>query len=333
MKLTREGKRFFLATALIAVAAVNTGNNLIYLVLSLMLSFTALSYVLLKMNLSALILEVSFSGHVFAGEPARADLLIRNRKNIPAYSLNIHAADAAEKIYCSHVPAQGAVKEEMIMIFKKRGLYGYRDFLILSGFPFILFQKNIAVEVSGNVLVYPRINDIAGLADDIKTHEDQGERAVRSKGDDVYALREYQHGDDWRSIHWKASARLSGLIVKEYAEYLSRRVTIIMDNSMPRDEQNFEKAVTVAASLINHFIGRGYLVRLFSCRKVIPFGSGEGHLYTILDILALLREEELCDDSAVYPPEGFSVMVLKSARSLLAQQADAEGMVIYADTV
>ena len=81
MKFTREGKRFFLATALIAVAAVNTGNNLIYLILSLMLSFTTLSYIILRINLSSLLLEVSFSGPVFAGEPARAVLFI-DRKSV-----------------------------------------------------------------------------------------------------------------------------------------------------------------------------------------------------------------------------------------------------------
>ncbi|NJD55655.1 MAG: DUF58 domain-containing protein [Nitrospirae bacterium] len=331
MRLTREGKRFFLATALIAVAAVNTGNNLIYLILSLMLSFTTLSYVILRVNLSSLLLEVSFGGPVFAGEPARAELIIRNRKGIPAYSLNIQAEDAVEKLYCTYVPPAGVVREEMNLIFRKRGLYGYRDFSVLSGFPFILFQKTIAVAVSGNVLVYPRIIDVDELVRDLVARENEGEKAVRSRGDDAYALREYQYGDDRRNIHWKASARLSTLIVKEYAEYLSRRVTILIDNRMPPDEQAFEKAVAVAASLTSQYIGSGYLVRLLSCRKVVPFGSGEGHLYGILDILALLHEEECCD-AVTNDHEGFIVAVLKSARSPLAQTA-AEGMVVHADTV
>lgn len=332
MRFTREGKRFFLATALIAVAAVNTGNNLIYLILSLMLSFTTLSYIILRINLSSLLLEVSFSGPVFAGEPARAVLLIRNRKGIPAYSLNIHADNAVEKLYCSHVPPAGMVQEELNMVFRKRGLYGYRDFSILSGFPFILFQKTVTVAVSGNVLVYPRIIDVDELVCDLAARENEGEKAVRSKGDDAYALREYQYGDDRRSIHWKASARLSTLIVKEYAEYLSRRVTIIVDNSMPPDEQAFEKAVAVAASLTGHYIGNGYLVRLLSCRKVVPFGSGEGHLYSILDILALLREEERCD-AVMSTHEGFTVAVLKSARSAFAAQTAGEEVVVHADAV
>ncbi len=334
MKLTREGKRFLLATALIAVAAFNTGNNLIYLILSLMLSFIALSYGILKMNLSGLLLEVLASGPVFAGEPARAELLIHNRKNIPAYSLNLSAPDAVENMYCSYISSRGTLKKDMFMVFRKRGLYGHRNFLIQSGFPFILFQKIIAVEVSGDLLVYPQLLDIEGLINDITAHEDQEGKAVRRSCDDIYALREYQYGDDRRDIHWKASARLASLIVKDYAGYLSRRVTIILDNGMPRqDERHFEKAVAVAASLTSHYIARGYLVRLLSCRKVIPFGSGQGHLFSILDILALIREEEGGDDFSMFSPEGFSVTVLRSAHSRPLLQTGAEGMVVYADTL
>ena len=58
MKITREGKRFILTTVLIGVAALNTGNNLIYLIFSLMLSFIALAIVLLRINLSGITLEV-----------------------------------------------------------------------------------------------------------------------------------------------------------------------------------------------------------------------------------------------------------------------------------
>ena len=334
MKLTREGKRFLLATALIAFAAVNTGNNLIYLILSLMFSFIALSYGILKMNLAGLRLEILASGSVFAGVPAHAELLIHNRKKIPAYSLNLSAPDVVENIYCSYVPSRGTLKKDMFIVFSKRGLYRYRNFFIQSGFPFILFQKSIAAEVSGELLVYPQLLDIEGLIDNITAHEDQGEKAVRDSGDDVYALREYQYGDDRRDVHWKASARRSILIVKEYAGYLSRRVTIILDNGMPRhDEQHFEKAVAVAASLTTHYIAGGYLVRLLSCRKVVPFGSGQGHLFNILDILALIREEECAEDSLIFSPEGFSIIVVRSAHSSPALQAGAEGMVVYADTV
>ena len=82
MKITREGKRFILATGLIAVAAVNTGNNLIYLIFSLMLSFILLAVMLLRMNLSRISLEVSIDHPVFASEQTYASFTIKNSKKL-----------------------------------------------------------------------------------------------------------------------------------------------------------------------------------------------------------------------------------------------------------
>ena len=322
-----------LATALIAVAAVNTGNNLIYLILSLMLSVILLSYLILRINLSGLVLKIAFIGPVFAGEPAFARLLVRNRKRLQTYSLNIHAADSVEKVYCSHIPGRASAGKELTMVFKRRGLYGQRDFLVRSGFPFILFQQQITAGVAGTVLVYPKLRDMHSLIDEIESREDLGESATRGKGDDVYSLREYQYGDDWRRVNWKASARLSALIVKEYAEYLSEKVTILIENRMPRDGANFEKAVSAAASLAHAYLGRGYMVRLVSCRKVVPFGRGEEHLYAMLDVLALLSEEEQCGQADMPDPDGLCIRICKSAGCRVQGAPGANDVTVYADSL
>ncbi len=150
MKITREGKRFILAAVLIGVAAVNTGNNLIYLIFSLMLSFILLAIALLRTNLSGISLEVSLNHPVFAGEQSHALFTIRNRKQrIPAYSIHITAPGVSSPVYCTFVPPKGFVKEELKITFSKRGMYSFGDFFIRSGFPFILFEKSIGSEGFG----------------------------------------------------------------------------------------------------------------------------------------------------------------------------------------
>src|ERR1700690_2029718 len=90
MKTTREGNRFILATVLILVAAFNTGNNLIYLILSLMLSFLFLSVLILRINLAGLEIEASAEGPVFAGEETALNVRLRNKKRVfPCYSTNV----------------------------------------------------------------------------------------------------------------------------------------------------------------------------------------------------------------------------------------------------
>jgi uncharacterized protein (DUF58 family) len=70
---------------------------------------------------------------------------------------------------------------------------------------------------------------------------------------DFHSLREYVDGDEPRSISWKASARSEELIVKEYTVEGLRRCTVILDagEASYEDRAGFERAVTIAASVVN----------------------------------------------------------------------------------
>ena len=83
MKLSREGKRFFLAALLIGIAAFNTGNNLIYLILSMMLSILVLSVIVLRLNMKALVLRVAQNRPIFANSPSNIDVTLSNGKKLP----------------------------------------------------------------------------------------------------------------------------------------------------------------------------------------------------------------------------------------------------------
>lgn len=334
VKITREGKRFILAAILIAVAAVNTGNNLIYLILSLMLSFVLLSIMLLRTNLSGISLGVSLDHPVFAGEQTSALFTIENRKKlIPAYSVHIISPGVSSPVYVVFIAQQDLVQRQVRMSFAKRGLYSYGDFTVRSGFPFILFEKSATVHVSGEVLVYPALMDVERLVPDIVGREGTGTAMTTGAGDEIHSLREFRYGDDWRKIHWKASAKTSSLMVKEYASTDIRKITIILDNLLPAEETVFEKNLSLAGSLVRYFLDAGYFVRVLSCKKVIPFGAGEEHLFKVLDILALMREENAFDCPLSEDREGYTILLLKSGRSSFHKYVASADMVMYADSL
>ncbi len=348
MKTTREGRRFVLAAFLIAIAAVNTGNNLIYLILALMVSVSVLAVALLKVNLSGLTAEVFFDGPVFAGEQTYATVVIRNKKRfIPSYSLRIAADGVVSTAYCGVIRPGEEVEKVVRLRFRKRGLYGHRDFFAESGFPFILLSSKRAIGVSGEILVYPELIETSGLiAGSFRVSG--AEASVKgSSGDEMYSIRDYRYGDDQRRIHWKATAKTAGLMVKEYAEGQYRRATIVIDNlSVPVQQRPgglkgggeipspaiFEKVVSVVGSLARDLIERGYLVRVMSCRKVVPFGAGREHLFRILDILAVIGEEPFWDS----PPavgEDLFVSVFKSRGTSSNLPVAPAGTVVYADSL
>ncbi len=334
MKITREGKRFMLATGLIAVAAVNTGNNLIYLIFSLMLSFILLAVVLLRKNLSRISLEVSIDHPVFAGEQTYASFTIRNNKKlIPAYSIRVTASGATQPVYCAYIAPKDSVKKEIKITFKNRGLYSYGKFFVQCGFPFILFEKTKAVKVAGEVLVYPALMDVDQFLPDIPGPEGPGVGKTAGSGNEIHSIREFRYGDDRRNIHWKASAKTSRIMVKEFALADIRKITVIIDNLLPFRKDVFEKTLSLAGSFAQYFLEAGYFVRVLSCKKVIPFGTGNEHLLKVLDILALMQAEDALDCPMAEDTEGHTILILKSGSSYFTKYSSSADLVIYADSL
>src|SRR3990172_479342 len=87
-KLTREGMYFIGFILILAIAGLNTGNNLLYLILSSLLAAILVSGVLSMAVLTRVDLDVQLPAHVFARQPAKAQIRLRNRKRIlPSFSL------------------------------------------------------------------------------------------------------------------------------------------------------------------------------------------------------------------------------------------------------
>jgi len=67
-----------------------------------------------------------------------------------------------------------------------------------------------------------------------------------------------------------------------------------------------------------------------TCKKIIPFGSGQEHLFKILDALALIDEEDTWECPMMHEIQGTGVLILKSDDSSLKKAAPMCSMVIYA---
>jgi len=89
-EVTRTGIVYVLMTVLISVAALNTGNNLLYIVVAAMLAAILVSGVASAIVLRALELEVSVPQHVFANTPVLGRVTVRNpRRWLPSFSIQV----------------------------------------------------------------------------------------------------------------------------------------------------------------------------------------------------------------------------------------------------
>jgi|WetSurSiteA1Bulk_404760.scaffolds.fasta_scaffold00668_2 uncharacterized protein (DUF58 family) len=332
MTSTREGKRFFLATLLIGFAAFNTGNNLIFLIFSMMLSFLVLSFAVLRVNMHGLKLRISQEQAVYAQRPSDISVTVTNHKKyLHSYSVRVLSPGGKTKgTLFPRVAAASETSRSVPIHFSRRGFFRLGEFFIESTFPFILISRKTACAVEGGILVYPEIIDTDRIFPDLigKTYESV--YGSKRGGDEFSRIREFRYGDDWRRIHWKASAKTEKFMVMEYAEEESKRITIVFDNLKPHNAEAFEKSVSLGTSIAERLLREGFFVRLMTCRKLIPFGSGREHLFKILDLLAQIEGQDSWECPATGAPEGFTILILNSEESPLSKYRSLSDRVFYA---
>ncbi len=307
----KEGKRFLIAVALIGFASVNTGNNLVYLIFSMMLSILLISFLLAVINLKGLKARLLFKEPLFAETPFKLEVDLENSKAFPSYSLSIvFPFDDSQRLYFPFVDKglNRRVFEGIIM--KKRGRYSISDLKIGTGFPFIFMHIHRKLGYDGEVIIYPQVIDVLPFIREIEPLASERGRPRIGRDGEFFFAREYVYGEESKSIDWKATARTHKTMMKVFSKADERLATIILDNGGGGRDDVFEKAVSVTASLCSEFIQRDYYVRLITCRKVVPFGKGKTHLFKMLDILAMVQQLNLGRCPVEELTEGLNILVL-----------------------
>jgi uncharacterized protein (DUF58 family) len=88
--VTRAGLVYILISVVIGIAAINTGNNLLYVVVATLLSAVLVSGVASAWVLGSLLLDVHLPEHVFAGRPMLARMILRNTSSwLPSFSVRV----------------------------------------------------------------------------------------------------------------------------------------------------------------------------------------------------------------------------------------------------
>src|SRR5580704_15600373 len=89
-EVTKAGMIYVLVTLVIGIAALNTGNNLLYIVVAAMLAAILVSGVVSALVLRGLELEVRLPEHMFAGRPVVGRIVLRNRRRfLPSFSIRV----------------------------------------------------------------------------------------------------------------------------------------------------------------------------------------------------------------------------------------------------
>ncbi|BCA55460.1 hypothetical protein W02_26000 [Nitrospira sp. KM1] len=294
IRLTPEGTRFLLFTVAIGVAAINTGNNLFYLLLAMMLSLVIISGLLSEQCVRRLEFHRHLPDLIIAEEPATMSVVVINRNaHLPVFSVNILDVSANQDLerglFVPQLPAQRSIVLSYPLLASARGWLHIDGIRAETLFPFGLFLKRAFYRVDAHVLVGPPIKPLSLRFVEELVSDGQGlSLPRRGHGTQLYNLRLYRPGDDSRAIHWMTTARTSQLMVRETEAEDQLRVTIVLSTVAPDESDRlFERSVTLVASILWHLSRNSYPLRLIVNDQDSSLGTGSDHLLSMLRLLAL----------------------------------------------
>lgn len=313
IEVTTGGVIFAVILVIVAFAAWNTGNNLLFLVFSIMLSTLFVSWAAARATLRDLNVSARFPDHIFAGEPAEVLVTLRNTKRLlPSFSILVETQMPEQPRtrgrktkrtrfkrhtlgYFIYVPHRAAAEQNIDQLFSKRGHVLVNGFELSTRFPFGFFRHRRRLGARDvAIVVYPKPEPVTDELNLLPLHTGQTVSLRRGAGHDLLLLRDYQPRDELRHIDWKATARARRLTVREFTAEDERRITIVLDTRLTDDIDaenfriRFESGVVQAASLVKHFIDERAEVRLMLGDERGWFGTGQEHLYACLRRLALV---------------------------------------------
>jgi uncharacterized protein (DUF58 family) len=299
---TREGWIFSVLTLSIGIIAVNTGHNLFYLVFGLLLSAVIVSGLLSEKVLRGIEVRRHIPAEVTARVPFAVVLEVRNpdRHKI-SYSLTV--GDGGDFLtrrtlgYLTSLAPGESKNFHYLAQVGKRGQHSFGPIHLITRFPFGLFEKVRIIPLEESFVAYPAILEISRLRALAAGKEHIGSKKWRW-GENVLGLRPALPEDDHRFIHWRTSARMGQLMLKEFVEQVDDPRPIFFDNRGEEGER-FEQAVEAAASLLRLLVNHGVSVTFATWEKHFqPMGNGK-------EIKSALRHLALISPSKITSRDGF----------------------------
>jgi uncharacterized protein (DUF58 family) len=313
VRLTRFGIGYLFFTLLVGFAALNTGNNSLYIGLAYMLAGLLVSGVASKGGLHHLQIELGGVDEAWAGKPADAVIRVRNRSRIwTVRDVVIVSEHLDEPVLVPIVARNASIDLPARFLFSRRGAVKLQRLDLYTRFPFGLILKKRRVRIDGEVVVFPRLLEEGQQRLSAEAvAKDAIPRPRQGTGQDIFAFRDYVRGDSLRHVHWKKSASLGRWIMKQLQEEAGISLAVAIDPVKPEwaDDESFETMISEAATLLWNGIRSGAEVTLILPSERIS-GAGDRVRGAIFRALALLQAETGGDLPVV--PHGAVLFSLRS---------------------
>jgi uncharacterized protein (DUF58 family) len=267
LKFTREGKFFVGITLGVGFAAINTANNLLYLLLGMLLALIVVSGIMSELSLRDLTVVRRLPLRAQVGRAHLVEIEVFNhKKRVPSYAIEVEDLRAGQPADKRCFFLKISPKSAQVAAYRRtptrRGRDVHVGFRIATRFPFGLFEKSREVPSEGELIIYPAVDPVQ-LPPSPPGRTFGADGVVgRGHGEDFLGLKLMRPGEDPRDIHWRKTAATGQLVMRERAREARPDVSLPLDVVRPAAagedwDAAFERRIREVASKSVAHLKRG----------------------------------------------------------------------------
>ncbi|MFM8394360.1 MAG: hypothetical protein ACKOB4_10615, partial [Acidobacteriota bacterium] len=214
LQITPAGLIFSIMVMLVAVLALSSGNNLLYVLVAVLAATLAFSLFASRSILSRVDQALFYPERASVGEEVCFDLTILNRRRFfPVLSLTATLIEQpswsrrlmrVEQGYLPLLPRRTEAQVRVKRRFTRRGVYRLCAFRLETRSPFGFFEHRRLIPVDAQMRVHPVICRMTALQELFPRLSGWEESQRKGSGGDLYAIRDSQGGDPHHYVDWKA---------------------------------------------------------------------------------------------------------------------------------
>lgn len=250
---TREGGVYILIWLGLLATGLYQQINLILLVAGLAAGPIVASIFASAAMLRRLRVTRRVPSYIFSGELLQLDYSLENdRKWMAALALAVEddltpvdrtvsgSGSVTPRVFFARVPGLSRARLRWQGPSPKRGRYRFRLLDLVTRSPFGLIERRVTMLEPADLTVYPKVGQLTRrwqLLQRQSSETKRGQRHDRSAQQQEYhGMRDYRPGDSPRWIHWRTSARLGELMVKEFEQQSEQDLAVLIDPWLPRSK-------------------------------------------------------------------------------------------------
>jgi uncharacterized protein (DUF58 family) len=245
------------------------GFNLLVILAGLMVGILLMQWRFCRATLPGLTIRRSLPSQAFAGTPFRVRFVLTNhRRWLPAWLLQVQDRIRGPQLSSRGAPAQCAVaiarpgesqSTHYDCVIHRRGRYRFGPVRLATGFPFGLINAWKNTRSHAPLVVYPRLAKLqphwTGVIENNREGLSSARRSSGPSEGEFFGIRGWQSGDSKRWIHWRTTARIGELAVRQFEQRNRTQISLILDpystrQSTREDDPDLEWAISVAAAIV-----------------------------------------------------------------------------------